>query len=367
MMLWRCLGLALLMIAASATARAQNPTPEVPSNPSGTPSESKVIRTHPGGEVIPSQRVDSRTRANGVETTTSIIERPDVQGRLRPSVETTTETVRPRPNAESTRRDVSVFDQSGRRMLVETTQSEQELRADGSIDIVRNTSSPDSTGRLALTSREIEHTRSVSADVKETETAIFRPGPNQELLEMERVYQRERQVGPGLVRSETTRSVRDGNGRFQVSETRSEDVRSDGGTETREETVQRLDATGKLSLNERTVARRSSVNGRESETVETFSADGSARAGTLQLNRRITRTTTTGVDGSSRTDEDVEARAPFAPGEPLRPVQRSVRTTRTVDGRAEVQQQVVEPDVNGQMKPRVQETGTATAPASNLR
>jgi hypothetical protein len=286
---------------------------------------------------------------------------------MRPSVETTTETVRPRPNVERTRSDVFAFDQSGRRILVESTESERETRADGSIDTVRTTSSLDATGRPAVTSREVERTTSVSPDVKETETSVFRSGPNQALVETERVSQRERQVAAGLVRTETTRSVRDANGRFQANETRSEEVRTDGPTESREEIVQRLDATGKVSVDERTVTQRATTNGGEQTTEETFSAEG-ARPGTLQLNRRVTRTTTSAADGSSRTDENVEARSSSAPGEPLRPAQRSVRTTRNVDGRAqEIQQQVLEPDPNGQMKPRIQETGTARAPASNAR
>lgn len=372
-MVWRYFGIGLWMIATAATARAQDaarvpyPIPEVPGQPlPGSPSDSTVIRTHPGGEIAPSRRVESRTRASGVETATSIIERPDGQGRLRPSVETTTETVR-RPNGERTRIAVFAFDQSGRRMLVESIESEQEVRADGSIDTVRNTSSLDPTGRATLTSREIERTRSVSPGVKETETSILRPGPNQALVEAERVSETEREVAPGLVRREMTRSVRDGNGRFQAAEARSEDIRTTGSTESREAIVQRLDATGKMSVDERTVSQRSTVNGREQTTEETFSRQGAAREGTLQLNRRVTRTTTSAADGSSRTDEDVEARTSFAPGEPLRPVQRSVRTIRNVDGRSETQQQVLEPDVNRQMKPRVEETGTATAPSSNAR
>jgi hypothetical protein len=341
MMLWRCLGIGVWMVTVSAVASAQYPIPDVPGTWPGTPSESRVIRT-------------------------SIIERPGVEGKPRPSVETTTETVRTRPNAERTRHDVFVFDPSGRRMLIESTESEQEIRADGSIDIVRNTSSPDPTGRLMLVSREVEHTRSVSPDVRETETAIFRPGPNREMVETERIDQRERQVGAGLVRRETTRSVRDANGRFQATETQNEEVRT-GPSDSREEaTIQRLDVTGNLAVDERTVVQRSSVNGGDRTTVETFTTEGAARPGSLQLNRRVNRRTTSGGDGSSRTDEDVEARLPFAPGEPLRPVQRSSGTIRNIDGRyLEMQRQRFEVDVNRQMSPKVQETGTATAPDSN--
>jgi hypothetical protein len=204
--------------------------------------------------------------------------------------------------------------------------------------------------------------------VRETETSIFQPGFNQVLVETERVHQRERQVGAGLVRRETTRSVRDANGRFQATETRSEDVRTAGPDESQEETVQRLDAIGKLSLDERTVTQRSTRNGREQTTEETFSAEGAPRAGTLQLNHRVTRTTTSAADGSSRMDEAVDARTPFAPGEPLRPAQRSVGTIRNIDGQyLEMQRQLFEVDVNRQMPPKVHETGTATAPDSNAR
>jgi hypothetical protein len=219
-----------------------------------------------------------------------------------------------------------------------------------------------------LVSREVEHTRSVSPDVRETETAIFRPGPNRELVETERIDQRERQVGAGLVRRETTRSERDANGRLQATETQSEEVRT-GPSDSREEaTIQRLDVTGKLAVDERTVVQRSTVDGRERTTEETFTTEGAAPPGTLQLNRRVNRRTTSGADGSSRTDEDVDARVPFAPGEPLRPVQRSSGTIRNIDGRyLEMQRRLFEVDVNRQMTPRVQETGTATAPGSNER
>jgi hypothetical protein len=67
-------------------------------------------------------------------------------------------------------------------------------------------------------------------------------------------------------------------------------------------------------------------------------------------------------------DEDVDARH-SSPCEALRPAQRSVvRTIRNIDGQyLEMQRRVFEVDVNHQMTPRVQETGTATAPASNAR
>jgi hypothetical protein len=367
MTLLRSVGIALWLVTASATANAQPPfiQPFVPSSPfPSAPADSTVIRTYPGGEYVPSQRLESRTRSNGVELVTSVIERPDVEGRLRPSVETTTETVRVGPNAVHTRHDVFTFDQSGRRMLVETTQSEEETRTDGSIDVVRNTFSPGVSGDVTLTAREIEHTRTAGPGAKETDTAIYRPGSNQALVETERVHQTERQAGPGLVRKETTRFMQDGNGRFQATETRSQDVRSVGPTDYREEeTIQRPDATGKLSVDERNVVRRTIVDGREHTTVETFSAEGRPGSGNLQLNRRTQRTTTIAADGSGRTDEEVEGRALFAPGEPLRLMQRSTSTIRNVGGQyLEMQRQLLERDVNHLLVPSVTETGVA-APA----
>jgi hypothetical protein len=371
MMLWRSLGIGVWMVTASAVASAQYrfpyPVPDVPGTWPGAPSESRVIRTHLDGTTSPSQRVESRTRVNGVDIVTSIIERPDVEGRMRPSVETTTATVRTRPNAESTRHDVVAFDQSGRRMLIASTESEQKIRADGSIDIVRLTSAPDPAGHLVLVSREVEHTRSVSPEVTETERVLFLVSDH-EMVETERVNQRERQVGAGLVRREMTRSVRDVNGQFHATETRSEEVRTSPSDSREEATIQRPDVTGKLAVDERTVVHRSNVDGRERTTVETSTTEGAARPGNLQLNRRLTRTTTSAADGSSRTDEDVEARVPFAPGEPLHPVQRSSGTIRNIDERYwEMQRRLSEVDVNHQMTPIVRETGTATASGSNGR
>ena len=359
---WRCIGIALWVVATASAASAQYPIPDVPANPwPVAPSQSTVTRTHPGGEIGPSRRVESRTRVNGVDLATSVIERPDVEGRMRPSVEMTTETVRIRPNVVRTRQDIFVFDQSRRRMLVESTESEQEIRGDGSSNIVRTTLSPDPTGRLMLTAREIEHIRSVAPGVTETETAIFRPGPNRDLLEAERISQTERQLGAGLQRRDTTRSVRDANGRFQTTETRSEDVRTGPADSRGEETIHRLDATGTLAVDQRDVIRRSRADGHERTTVETFSREG-APTGSLQLNRRVTRTTTSGTDGSSRIDEDVEVRVPVAPGDPLHRVERGSSTIRNIDGRYfEMQREVLELDGNRQMTPRIRETGSAAA------
>ena len=60
--------------------------------------------------------------------------------------------------------------------LLETIESEREILADGSSRTVESAWTPDSNGRLGFTSRQIQQTKSIRADVKQTDTAVFRPG-----------------------------------------------------------------------------------------------------------------------------------------------------------------------------------------------
>jgi hypothetical protein len=203
-MLWRGFGIGLLMLAVASTASAQYfppapypyPLAEVPSNPwPGTPSGSTVTRTHPDGAVGPSRRVESRTRANGVETTRSIVERPDVEGRLRASVVTTIETVH--LVRMSSARALMSSPSTSRAGVCSSSRSSRSRR---SVPTDRLTSFGTrrhrSNRRPTLTvPRDRAHEIGLS-DVRETETSIFQPGFNQALVETERVHQRERQLVP---------------------------------------------------------------------------------------------------------------------------------------------------------------------------
>jgi hypothetical protein len=330
------------------------------------PAEGAVIRTSPDGSALPSRSVETRRESGGRELRTETVETPDSDGRLKPSGETITEATRRTPNVMHTKRDVFTYNAPGQRTLLETIESEQEILADGNSRSVQSTWAPDSSGRLGLTSRQVQQTKSIAPDVKQTDTAVFRPGAGDGLQESERIQLTERQVRPDLLRTDSTRSVRDMNGRFQRTEERSQEVRTiEPSRHLEEETVQRLDADGKLSLSERNVTRRSVENGRDQTVKETFSrniAGALMRSDNrMELSQRVRRTTTIAADGGGQTIEEVEARNLVSPNEPMRMVRRTVETVRKVNAeRWQTERQVFILDVNGRWVLATAETGQQT-------
>jgi len=326
--------------------------------------ESVVTRTFPAGASAPSRWVETRRESGGGVVRTETVETPDSDGRLTPSAETIIETSRKAPNVVHTKRNVFGYFASDQRSLLETSESDQEISSDGSSRIVESSWNPDSNGHLMLTSRQIQQTKAVTADVKQTDTAVFRPGTDNALQESERIQQMERQVGPDVSRTDTTRSVRDVNARFQRIEERTLEVRTTGLQRVEEETVHRLDADGKLSLSERNTTRRSTTNGQDQSVTETFSRDigGLIRTDNrLELNQRVRKTTTIAADGSGQTIEEVEARNGVSPNDPIRMIRRTVETIRRVGAeRWQTERQVFVLDVNGRWILAAAETGNAT-------
>jgi hypothetical protein len=179
---------------------------------------------------------------------------------------------------------------------------------------------------------------------------------NQELQETERTNFTEQRIGPSLVRHDSSRSMRDLNGRWLAAETRTHDLRQVGPADTIEEEVVRWpDASGTMTVSERTVTRRSVSNGREDLLIESFGQTwgGFVRPGVRpELMQRTRVTTTAAADGGRETIEEVEARSLVAPGDPMRVVRRSVVTVRrTGTDRWLTERHVFELDANGRMSP----------------
>src|SRR6185503_14390370 len=96
----------------------------------------------------------------------------------------------------------------------------------------------------------------------------------------ERTEDTERRINPGVVRHDSTHLIRDVNGRWQPIETRRGEAREIGASEgMEEETIQRRDLNGKLTVDERNVTRRSNANEQEQVVIETYApyADGLPR------------------------------------------------------------------------------------------
>jgi hypothetical protein len=279
----------------------------------------------------------------------------DVEGRQSPMQEVVEETTRTGPGAAQTRRDVFGFAAARRRTLLETTESVQETRGNGDTSAVHNTWTPDLNGRLAMTSRQSEQTRSAAAGVRQTTTTLLEPGPDVTLRETRRTDYSERQVTPGVVEYDSTHLVRDVNGRWQPIEIRRGESRELGASRrTEEETIQRPDINGKLAVDELNVTSRSTANAQDDVVIETYAphADVWPRSDDrLSLSQRIHRTTTATADGGRHTVEEVEERSRVAPSDPMRVIRRTETTVRRIGpDRWTTERQVYERDVNGRLR-----------------
>ena len=357
-------GVAFLIAIASVAAAGQET--DVHDGPKlQSPRERVFVRTDRVGGIMPSRHLTIRSDDGRREIVTEIIETLSFDGRFKSSLETTTETIRSTPDAWQMKRDVVGFGAHGERTLLETTQSEHQTLPDGTVTILQSTWTPDLNRRLRLTSRQIQHKQSISPDNREIDTVIYRIGIEGALQESESIRQTERSIRPDVLRRESTRLVRDANGRLQPAETRSQDVRIAGGSEYLEaETIHRPDVDGDPILSERAVIRRVSAGAADQTVTETFSRNvaGLMESGSrLELTRRVRRTVTVASDGSVRVIEEIEERIPGSPGEPIRPVRRTVETIRKVDAeRWATDVQVFHLDLNGRFVLTAVEAGEAT-------
>ena len=335
---------------------------QTPQGPPAKPLSSSIERSYADG--TPVRQVQTRTESNGREVVTETTERPDFDGRMKPVLQTTTETVRTGPGTTQIKHDVYAPDANGRQQLVESQQAETHTLPDGSSRTESNTFTPDANGRLTFASREVQETKSPSANVKETNTSIFQTGVNQAPVESERLQQVEKKISAEVTQNESAHSFRDGTGQWQTTETRSEEVRTTKTERVSEETVRRRNDTGALSLSEKIVTRESRKNGQDETVTETYSANTpgglASSIGRLELDQRVRQTTST-ITGGQQTVREVEGRKPGSPNEPLRVIERTVETVKqTGPNQWEVQREVYALDGNGRLVAVTKERGKAS-------
>ena len=351
--------LVAMVVVAPCEGGLQNPK-----GPPATYSSSEIERSYTGGNGIPSRRVQTRTESNGREVITETTERPDADGRMRIAVQTTTESTRTAADSTQIKHDVFVPDGEGRQRLLETSQTDVQTLGAGSSRSVTNTWVPDVNGHLSLSGRQVEEIKTPSPNVRQTDTTISSPGLNQPLHETERLQRTETKVSNALTQTETTRSLRDGNGKWQTAETRSEEVRISGTERVAEETVRKVNVNGKLEVSEKTVTKQSRNNGQDETVTETYAqnVEGLVGAGNrLELNQRVRSTIEKAPDGSQQTIREVEGRSAVSPSSPLRVIERIIETVRQVGpNQWEVQRQVFALDGNGRLVPVLTEKGQGT-------
>jgi hypothetical protein len=349
---------ALVMTSAAGFAQQRDAAPGAPAG--------ITERTYIYGGIASSRSVERRSESEGREIVVVTEEQPGADGRWVPVEEIVTEFDRTDARIARTRRQVFGFDANRRRTLRETTESTEERLDGGNSRIVEETWVADINGGRGLVSRWIDERRTLASDVHQTETTVLQRGINGGLRETERTVQIERQVEPAVVRYDSTRMIRDPNGRWTPIEARSAEVRTPtAGERIDEETIRRPNPNGTLTLSERIVTRRSDATGQEQSFVERYSADaeGFVRTdGRLALSQRIRRTTTATADGDRSTVEEVEARSRVSPSDPMRIVQRTLVTVRRAGpDRLTTERRVLERDVNGRLAPVLAETEEAVA------
>jgi hypothetical protein len=349
-------GICFCIVFTSEAAGGQPPS-EVTAQGQKAPARTVMERTYATSDLRPWRRVETRSESGTREVLVDTLEVPNIEGRLTPAQEIVTETNRTAPNITQTRRDVFGFSPDGRRRLVEVTDTQREISANGDSREIHNTSAPDLNGRASVTSRQIVETRSAAAGVRDIHSTLLVPDLNEALRATERTEYTERLSNPGQVRYESTQLIRDINGRWQSIGARHGEAREIGASERmEEETIQRRDINGNLVVEERNLTRRSNANDKEQVVIETYAlyADGTSR---LALSQRVHRTTTATADGGRHTVEEMESRSQSSPNDPMRVTRRTVTTVRQIAAdRRVTERQVFERDVNGQLRLVINDT-----------
>jgi hypothetical protein len=323
----------------------------------GTSSTEVAVTTYRGdgvpyrGNGVPWRRVHTRREETADRArVTSTVEELGVEGKAESIEEVISETTRSESGTVQMKRDRFGFPSHQRRLL-ETTQSEQTMLSRGGTQTVHRTWSPDVNGRMYLVSQRIGETNPVTPGENRTVTVVLEPGINEPLHATQRIERTERRLG-GNLRDESAEFMRDMNGGWQAIATRTAETRNVGLSRHREETVRHRDANGHLMTSERIVSSHVETDRRTVEVIETYSrdAEGWMRAAGLGLRERVHRTTTTTADGGRSSIEEVEARNPAAPSDPLRVFRRSMTTVRKIGpARWLTELQVFELDLNGRM------------------
>ncbi|MGE5723585.1 MAG: hypothetical protein ACM34G_00300 [Acidobacteriota bacterium] len=242
--------------------------------------------------------------------------------------QTETETVK--VNATTTRVTTRhyVTSPDGQKVVNSLSVEEKRESPDGGESVVRTVSSPDANGGWQVTRREVEQTVKNAPDVRTINTTVLLPGPDGNLAPSTQMHEVQKQLQPGSTEYTKSVSLRDGSGNWQVNEIRQGTIEKTADTETKRESVSRLNADGKMALAERTVSKEATTEGEQRKQVQTFSTsmDGVTAYpdGQMHLDRQVTTVTRTGPGGQQVTTKTVDQRSQADPAAPLRPSQRVV-------------------------------------------
>ena len=347
-------GLAFCFALASVAFGEQTSEFQTSKGTTQASAESTTVQSYTAGNVAGFKVIQTRTESDGREVVTETLQVPGPDGRFETNSKTITETVGIGSDSVKVKRDAFVNNAQGRLTLIDTTDTDQQKFPNGTSRTIKTTSVLDANGHPGLY-RQVQEIKTTAPDVQQTETTFLLPGINEPLHEAERVQQTVRRLGTNLVQTDSHHDVHDANGRWQTTETRSQEVRTIGPAEVvEEETVRRLDGNGRLTLSERVITHRSRSNGSDQVVIQVYSSEILGLAlgpgSPLELAQRIRVTTTPMVNGGSQTVTQTEARIPGVVNGPLQVIALTVETVRQVSpDLMETQWQTFGLDGNGRL------------------
>ena len=310
--------------------------------------------TDPGGTVNPTRSTTTHSEVDGRIVEKTVLEALGPDGRYVPYSEIEKESVR--VNDTTVRNIERSYGRTpdGQRNLTQETREESRSLPGGEKKVTRTTSNPDGNGGLQVVQRALVDSKQVSPGVRETTTTLFSADGSGGLAATVEIQERERQRDANTVEFSKSTSLSDGVGHWNVSEVREGVSRKDeGGGITKEESVARPDAEGKMAVMERTVSKQSATGGGErSETTETYSNNVPGQAGSegLRLVRRESTVQRTGATGARSTTRRVEQKNPGDPSAGLQLTQEAIDIVRPgANGTAAQTSTIRTSDSNGRL------------------
>ena len=295
------------------------------------------------GNTNPTRVTESHQVKDGKTVDVQTLETKDINGGSQLYGQTETETVKVDATTTRTTTRHYVTGPDGNKVVNSVTVEEKRELPDGGETMVRTVSTPDPNGALQVTRREAQETSQTAPGVRTTNSTLFLPSPNGGLAPSVRSHEIEKQLQPGMTEYTKSVSLQDGSGNWQVNEVRQGTTEKSGNTETRQESVSRLNADGKMALAEKIVTKETSGGGEQHKQVQKFSTsmDGVTAYpdGKMHLDREVTTVTRTTPGGQQVTTETVNQRSQAAPEGELRPSQRTIDITSS--GLEGVKQQTV--------------------------
>jgi hypothetical protein len=338
-------------------------------------SWSSVTTSADTGAANPVRSRVTHSESGNRTSETQSLQRMNSDGHYEPYLDVEKETVKVNATTTRTVERSYATDPQGQRKLMQVTEEESRTISAGTgsgasgreVRTVRSTSNPDANGGLQLVHKEIEDSKQISLDVKETKVSILTPDINGGLSESIRTEAREARTGEHTTQFQKTTSMPDGEGHWQPSEVKKGVITENGKQQTKEETVLRPDSEGKLEVIQRTVSKEAAgADGETRAATDTYSIDlpGAARDGDLHPVERVTTIHRTGQSGQS-TRTQIEQPNPGSPTDGMQVTGETIDIVRPgTDGKTRESRTIESLNGNGDLGVVWVDMGTSNKPAS---